>query len=254
MNLFVVSDLHIDRSTDPLLSGLIAFLTERVKPGDCVVFAGDVFDVFIGNKKIFRDRYRGFIELVVSLADRGADVHYIEGNHDFQLKKLFGRLKGVTHHASEVEIQCGQKRVYIAHGDLVNSKDYGYRILRGVLRSVPLRAMIRQAPGKIVDGIGQWMSGQSKASHRQPQGLPRLSEGHLEQLRKCYRSFAALKINQGFDFVILGHCHDRDEMKFKVGDRLGHYMNVGYPRVHQSLVFWTPERPDELQREHFFKE
>ena len=253
MNLYVVSDLHIDRSLDPLLGGLVQFFSARVVEGDCVVFAGDVFDLFVGNKKVFRDRYRPFIQLVVDLTARGAEIHYIEGNHDFHLKKLFGRLPGVRLHSTDVELQLGGKRFYIAHGDLVDSKDYGYRLLRGALRSLPIRAVIRQTPGRLIDSIGRWMSQSSRAQHRQSQGLPILTDGNLERLRTCYRSFSASKINQGFDFVILGHCHDRDEMRFKVGDRAGHYMNVGYPRVHETLVYWSDAHPGELQRERFLK-
>ena len=47
-------------------------------------------------------------------------------------------------------------------------------------------------------------------------------------------------MKSGFDFVVMGHCHDRDEMTFRLGARSGHYMNIGYPRVHGCYVEWRP--------------
>ena len=46
---------------------------------------------------------------------------------------------------------------------------------------------------------------------------------------------------QGIATNILGHCHDLDSMKFKVGERQGVYMNIGFPKSHGSIVTWSDE-------------
>jgi hypothetical protein len=47
-------------------------------------------------------------------------------------------------------------------------------------------------------------------------------------------------VAEGYDYVVMGHCHDLDEMSFKVGERVGQYVNVGYPPVHGSYLSWSP--------------
>jgi hypothetical protein len=46
----------------------------------------------------------------------------------------------------------------------------------------------------------------------------------------------------------MGHCHDLDEKTFKIGSRIGQYVNVGYPRVHGSLLSWK-EGEEKIGRE-----
>ena len=83
MRLFVVSDLHIRETHEPCYLSLVHFLNEDVRPGDIVVLAGDLFDLFVGNKSIFIDQYQLFLSALRKACDQGVQIHYIEGNHDF---------------------------------------------------------------------------------------------------------------------------------------------------------------------------
>ena len=71
MPLYVVSDLHIRGSEDPLYRSLLGLLRDRARPGDTLVLAGDVFDLFVGNKQVFRERYRQFLAEVETASKRG---------------------------------------------------------------------------------------------------------------------------------------------------------------------------------------
>ena len=53
MSVLIVSDLHIRGPSDPLYSSLLSLLRDRAATGDTVVLAGDLFDLFVGNKKYF---------------------------------------------------------------------------------------------------------------------------------------------------------------------------------------------------------
>ena len=77
-----------------------------------------------------------------------------------------------------------------------------------------------------------------KSRDSQPVLFAHLPMERQEKLRKIYRNHAADRILEGFDFVIMGHCHDLDEKQFQVAGRVGQYMNVGYPRVHASMLVW----------------
>jgi UDP-2,3-diacylglucosamine hydrolase len=238
MRVIITSDLHISGSEDPLYDSLLRLISEAPKTGDILVLAGDVFDFFVGNKELLTSRYSSFISTLKSAGERGVQLHYIEGNHDFHLKKAFREIQGLTIHEADVALNCWGKRFYIAHGDLVDLKDYKYRALRGFFRSPVMKAFVSLAPGKWVDLIG---SKSSEASRKKGPRLPsQLPTEQITRLRTIYRNHAVEKLKQGYDFVVMGHCHDLDEMQFKIGDRCGQYINVGYPRAHRSFLTWEP--------------
>lgn len=216
---------------------LLDLIRTRVQSGDILVLAGDIFDLFVGDKKLFRERYREFFDEIAAAGARGASVEYIEGNHDFLLRRAFRGLPRVTVHSSEVLLRLDGRRFFIAHGDLVDSGDYTYRALRATFRSAPFHAFVWALPGQWVDRIGNRSSRYSR--DQKPKLSASLPTEKIERLRNTYRSFAAEKIAQGYDFVVLGHCHDLDEMKFSIDGRPGQYINVGFPPVHGSFLSWS---------------
>jgi UDP-2,3-diacylglucosamine hydrolase len=237
MSLYIVSDLHISGPEDPIYYSLLSLLKLQVVPGDTVVLAGDIFDLFIGNKKIYRNRYQAFLECVDRAVRRGIVIHYIEGNHDFLMERVFSKIQGMRTHSAQVSLEIEGKRFFVAHGDQVDSSDYGYRVLRALLRTPLMRVLLWMIPGVWLDRLGQWSSQNSRRRH-----LTVTSQSTIEKrefLRKAYRSYAAERLAQGYDFVVMGHCHDLDEMFFQIDGRPGQYVNVGFPRVHGSLLAWV---------------
>lgn len=245
--LIYVSDLHIRSAEDPLYRKLLAVMA-GVRAPTVFVLGGDVFDLFVGAMPIFLERYAEFLESLRRLARAGVEIHYIEGNHDFLLKRVFADEPAIRVHPREHALTVGKARFYLAHGDLVDRSDWGYLALRGFFRSPVLRLMVRTFRGEWIEGIGSFSAKRSKGrAARTPTGLP---AEKIERLRTIYRSFASEKIRAGCDFVILGHCHDLDQFKFKVGDRAGQYMNAGYPPIHGSYVAWV-DGASELERRPF---
>jgi UDP-2,3-diacylglucosamine hydrolase len=244
MSILIVSDLHITSSKDeqdPLYPSLIRLVRDRCQPGDTLILAGDVFDVFVGNKPLYLKRYQEFFQEIHAADARGVCVHYIEGNHDFLMRTAFKGTPGVKIHDHELVIQDSGQKFFIAHGDTVDRKDYGYRALRLFFRSPAMKALAASLPGEVVDRIGQFGSQRSRS--KKPAEPAHLPTHRMERLRNLYRSYAAEKLKQGYDYVVLGHCHDLDEMSFQIGERRGQYINVGYPRAHGSFLFWSSGEP-----------
>jgi UDP-2,3-diacylglucosamine hydrolase len=246
MALYAVSDTHIWGTDDPLYRSLLRLLSERVREGDTLVLAGDLFDLFVGNKRVFLQRYREFFAELEAAGRRGVTIHYIEGNHDFHLRRAFARIPRFVLHSRDFELELGGRRFYFSHGDLVDRKDYGYRALRIFFRSPLMRLAVALMPDSMVEWIGRGSARASKgARYRLPTQLP---PGRMEYLRNTYRSYAAERLARGADFVVMGHCHDLDEKSFVIGSRKGQYVNVGFPRVHGSFLSWSPGE-ELIQRE-----
>ncbi|MFL5813288.1 MAG: UDP-2,3-diacylglucosamine diphosphatase, partial [Bdellovibrionia bacterium] len=118
---------------------LLTLLRERAKTGDTFVLAGDVFDLFIGAKSVYINRYQAFFDELRRAGERGVSLHYIEGNHDFLLRRAFEGIPRLKLHTEDFSIEMGGKRFFLAHGDLANRADYLYRALRIFLRSPFIR-------------------------------------------------------------------------------------------------------------------
>ncbi len=233
MKLIILSDLHLKSRRDPLLERLELNLLPYLQPGDRLVLAGDIFDLYIGNRTPFRVEHQGFLQNLRALVQKGIQIDFIEGNHDLYMNRVFPHGSGVRVRTESVELGMGGKNFYIAHGDLVDRTDYGYLALRWILRSWPLRIFSRAAPKSWIQWIGDRLKTKSSDSRQGP--VPK----DVSRLRRVYRNFAVEKITRGFDYVILGHCHDLDEMSFAVGSREGHYKNMGYPPIHGSYLLWS---------------
>jgi UDP-2,3-diacylglucosamine hydrolase len=224
MKLLAISDLHIQTPEDPLYFQLITCI-HSTEPEDILVLAGDIFDFFVGIKSFFLQRYHLLFEALQQAISRNVQIHYIEGNHDFLLPQGF---QNIQVHAQELRLTLAGKHFFFAHGDLANLRDYGYRVLRMLLRSIPMRLLLLCLPGALV----HWIGTQCVKKHR---------NAPPESIRTIYRSYALEKIMQGADFVILGHCHDLDERIFSIQERSAQYINIGYPPWHGSFLLWTPQ-------------
>ena len=233
MKLWVFSDLHLEASD--LYQEFLSVLDQQVQSQDIVVFAGDIFDLFVGGSPHFKAKFSDFFIVLRKLEERQVQLHYIFGNHDFNLSRAFGDLR-IQLHDESVEFTVGAagdfKKIYIAHGDLVDQTDVNYLRLRKLFRSAPMRALSTVLPGSWIERFGNLIS---RKSDQKVVDLPESwTQENRQVLRKKFREFASAKHRQGFDFVILGHCHDLDE-------QTPFYWNMGYPPVHRQYLCYDSE-------------
>lgn len=223
--LWVFSDLHLTEPDSSLYQSFLIALQEPNSSSDVVVFAGDIFEIFVGNSAYFQKKHSLFLDSVRELARRGVRMFYIQGNHDFHLEKIFtdGSVKVL-----DSELVLG--KIYIAHGDLIDQNDHGYLKMRRLFRSRVFLSFVDRLPGITVEWIGKKMA----RSHDQKAGDLPVKPGSVPAVRPIFRRFAEEKKRQGFDFVILGHCHDLDDLQ-------PFYFNMGYPPVHRQFLFYSAE-------------
>jgi UDP-2,3-diacylglucosamine hydrolase len=223
--IWIFSDLHLSSPDSPLYRSFLDTLNEPQSAADAVVFAGDIFDLFVGNSSYFIHKHSEFLNALQRLSAKGVSLYYIQGNHDFHLDRAF---EGLSVKILDSELILG--KIYIAHGDLVDQEDRGYLILRKLFRSSFIQHLSHLLPGGIVKMIGESMS----RSHDQKQKDLAKTYSEAPPVRKIFRQFAEQKKAEGFEFVILGHCHDFDDLN-------PFYFNMGYPPVHRQYLHWSAD-------------
>lgn len=223
--LWVFSDLHLSESEAPLYRSFIRTLDEPDSSNDVVVFAGDIFEIFVGNSAFFKKKHQLFFQALQALHRKNVKLYYIQGNHDFHLRDVFSEC---SVEVLDSELILG--KIYIAHGDLVDQGDRGYLWMRKLFRSPFTHVAVRLLPGRIIQQFAETIARSDEQKERDLSSKP----GEVPAVRPLYRAFAEEKKRQGFDFVILGHCHDLDDLQ-------PFYFNMGYPPVHRQFLFYTAE-------------
>ena len=214
------------------------YLSTQLKPRDVLILGGDIFDLLIGDKTYFRQKFYAEISAIRETSARGIDIRYLEGNHDFLLSGIFTRQERVKIEPNDFSFLWEGRRVHVAHGDLINPKDYGYRLLRWVTRTYFFRLLIASLPGSWIAGIGNWSSGQSRKYSEQG----RENETRWYATRDLFRNYAEARAQEGEELVLIGHSHIVDFQEIPTPRGRATYCNLGFlPEGMPFLVWATPQ-------------
>lgn len=216
-NYYFVSDLHFgllshQEERERELS-FVKFLNSIKKDAAELFILGDLFDYWFEYKRVIQKGYHRTFTALEDLTIAGVKVHYIIGNHDFMHRDFFEKYLDIDLHQGDIETEIDNKKFFLAHGDGLVKNDYGYLVLKKIFRN----KFIQNVYSLIHPNLGiKIASGTSKTS-RDYTGKKDYGDkdGMFE--------FAKTKIEDGYDFVILGHSHNREFKNYKNG----YYINLG---------------------------
>lgn len=241
MRVFFLSDLHLAESNSPSTKRFEKFLRTELGEGDLLILGGDIFDLFVGNKEVFRRRFEGVLSAIAGLRARNISIYYLEGNHDFHLAGVFPPEVNLAEESFSLNVNG--RDIWVAHGDLIDPDDRGYRFLRWFTRLAPLRWLVRALPGTWIDGIGRKSSHESRKYNNNERG----AGAHHDRLRRLYLEYAAAKARNGYKHILVGHSHLRDQVSLPEG---GEYLNLGTSA--ESLVYgFLADGKDAFEIRHY---
>ncbi len=196
---------------------LVAFLEKIREDAEDIYIVGDLFDCWIEYRKVVPKGYYRLLAKLNEITDSGIKIYFFSGNHDFWLNTYLRDDVGLTMCNDFVNTEIDGKKFYITHGDGLSKGDWGYKIIKKILRN-----RVNQFLYSLIHpDIGIWLAeGSSKKSRHQQPGKSYGSIG--------MQNFAEKKINEGFDYVIMGHYHKPQDIEVKTPDnRTGHYITLG---------------------------
>lgn len=220
------SDAHLRGADDKGCGLLLSFLRDASRNLDHLFIVGDLFDFWFSRGGVVYPGYEPVIEELAAMQGKGVKIHLFEGNHDFYLAHYFTRYHGIEVFSDEALLQFDGKQIYIAHGDLVDKSDRGYRLLRRILRSRLFFGLQRLLPLSLMWRLARLSSDASKEYLAKPQ----------EGLAAKMEAFALKKFEEGIDAVILGHCHLPAIRTHTVGGRKRQFVLLGDWLNHRSYL------------------
>lgn len=225
MKAVFISDAHLKNPSDENYKILLSFL-DNLTDADILIILGDLFDFWNGHNKIAHKHHKLVLDRLLKIKNLGTKIIYLEGNHDFFLGRFFTETLGADVFSNEAELMLDGKKIFMAHGDMINTRDYGYRMIRWFLRSWFMKLIFTALPSSVV-----W-----RAANSMSKGSRTYLAKDFEY-EKIFTDYARDKWSN-YDAVIIGHCHNPRLLKEVINGREKFYLNPGDWLTHFTYIVY----------------
>jgi UDP-2,3-diacylglucosamine hydrolase len=233
----VISDLHLNPNSPERNTKFIEFLEFANKNNGRVLILGDLFDLWFGWQRLQFDFQSDILSKMNNLASNGLIMDYLEGNRDFGISKVEGKIFNnvIPKH---YEFAWGDHTICAEHGDLINRDDLQYRSFRALTKNPISYFLIGHLPSSWLLRIGTQLEKSLKNTNQKY----RIS--YPEEACKKFRDAA---FQRGADIVIAGHFHQEKMLKEQLNSKTVWFFNLpGWETGFRYLTI-----PDNQQEPYF---
>jgi len=131
-----------------------------------VFLLGDVFDFYFEYRSVVPKRYFDVLHAMYECTRRGAQIHFLGGNHDYWFGSFLREDIGLIPHGDDVFFRCQGRKIWCTHGDLFMPGDAGYSVLRSILRNRLVIAAAKILHPDLMDALASRVSDGSKRRNR----------------------------------------------------------------------------------------
>jgi UDP-2,3-diacylglucosamine hydrolase len=121
-NAIFIADTHYNENRVEFLSFLLKVKTQEIKTTQLFLM-GDMFDFLCSQGDFFVNKNIEVINLLNELS-KSIEIVYLEGNHDYNLKKLFPNIKVYKREKQPILAKLNDKNVSLSHGDIFVNQSY----------------------------------------------------------------------------------------------------------------------------------
>lgn len=235
--IYVASDLHLGVASADTEKAFLAWLEHCGSRASRVILNGDVFDFWFEYGSVVPRGHTRVLGALAALVDGGVPVLLMGGNHDWWGGDYLTGELGLEFLQEPTVLNLAGRRTLLAHGDGLGSGDFGYRVLKAVLRGRLTRFAFRW----LHPDLGAWVARKVSKTPFHPSGPT------PKQLArsKFLEAWAAeqLSLSPELDQVILGHTHVPVSKELFPGR---HYVNTGDWLLNRSYAVLVPGEPPRL--------
>lgn len=195
---------------------------------DRLVIAGDFFDFWFSRGTRVYPGFQPIIDRIAVLKEEGVKITFCEGNHDFSLEPYFAGRLGIEVYPEWMEMAIDGHRILISHGDTVDQSNRRYLALRCFLRSALARGLQRCLPLSLLWGIARFSSKMSKG----------MTDASHDRIAEIMHRFALAKFQEGYDGVVLGHCHKPLLIEERFGGKKAIFATLGDWTTHDTYLLY----------------
>lgn len=190
---YFFSDVHIAAPDGPRTESFIDQLRHLRGHAEAVYFVGDLFDFWLGYRSTIYSAFFPVLRAIAELVEGGTRVVYLAGNHDPDPGSFLQSL-GVEVHEGPIDIDLNGRRVHLEHGDVIDPRGLGGRLLCRTVRHPWIRACVRLVHPGLLWRLSRWYA--------------RHGETYTDPLPTALRDeWFPSQVRRGMDAVIIGHYH-----------------------------------------------
>jgi len=188
----LIADAHLaDDDSCPDFFEMLGMISETAYN---VIFMGDIFELWIAYDPYETDVHRRFLAWCREEKKKRI-IGYIEGNHEFYVTT---RYADAFSWGTDRSRMIANDKLCLMHGDTINEADYGYRLLRLILRN-PFSRLLVWAVGPVA---GKLLSEKIRLS------LKNKNMKHKKEFPEKYFCRLADKLeNKQVPLCLMGHFH-----------------------------------------------
>jgi len=217
---FFVADVHTNQKRDEFYQFLLQIKNGNLKPSQLFLL-GDIFDLLIGGVKYTKESNQKYIDLINEIS-KNLEIFYFEGNHDFNLKKLFPKVKVFSFKEQPVRFDMNDKKVLLLHGD--KATPFAYTFYTAIIRSKVILSFI----AFIDNATGGFISKKILATQ-----LDKKICKKIDNFKNIVLS-RMKKLNlKDIDTILEGHFHQDMQMDF---DKDKKYINIASFACNKSFI------------------
>jgi len=224
--IFFFSDVHLGLHDSvrekEKLRRVLSFLSHVEEHGERLFIVGDLFDYWFEYSSVIPRGYHHILSRLGMMVERGMQIDYIAGNHDFWLRDFFPAELGIPVYKDPLSITLEGKKFLLHHGDGLATNDTGYRIMKRIFRNrfnIMLYSWVHP----------DWTTPLARGTSRTSRTYTSTKDyGETDGMLK----FAAERIRAGYDVVVMGHRHQPCVTPIGAGT----YVNLGDWVTHSSYA------------------
>ena len=164
-----------------------------------VILGGDFFDYWFEYNHTIPSGYDTILESLKQLTDIGIKVHFVVGNHDYWDFGYLNKTIGITVYKTNLDFKFNNQKILLTHGDGLLNKDYGYKILKIIIRSRLFIALFKLFPANLTCYLAKKISKSSSNYNHH--------DKNVNIIKHDIGAYAKKQWDRGYDAVLVGHYH-----------------------------------------------
>ena len=180
---------------------------------------GDIFDFWYEYRKVVPRGFTRFLGKIAEMSDNGTKIYFFTGNHDVWVYDYLPHEIGLTVYRRPVVKVLNGLKFFLAHGDGLGRRDYGYKLLKKIFTNKILQWLFTRIHPNAAVAFGHRWSRTSRFA----KGI--VAEPFKGEDKEVQIVYAKEKLkNEHFDFFIIGHRHIPFDLKLNETTRI---INLG---------------------------
>ncbi len=203
---YFFSDAHLGARTidNPRVHELhlVHWLDTIKSDAKAIYMLGDILDYWFEYRTVVPRGFTCFFGKIAELTDSGIEVFWMIGNHDIWIFDYLPQEIGVQMLYAPVEVEIGERRFYLAHGDGLGKLPPMARFMRAIFYSKVCHRLYAALPPSWTVRFAHAWSSHSRKNPKEPADYMGEKNEYLVTYAKTYS-----ETHPGIAYFIFGHRH-----------------------------------------------